>query len=381
MIYLDHHASTTVLPEALSEFVRVTQDGSGNPHVDTHAAGAEKARLVERARALIADVSGFSPQDVIFTSGATEANNLIVSGLYPSLSRVGRATIAHPKTEHKCILEAVNAQVRRGACGLTFEVDKNGVTVVPEDTDWSQVGLLSVMCANNEIGTLNTIASEAIRQARNEGVVLHTDATQLIGRIPAKSVLANFDAVSLSAHKFGGIQGVGVLLANRFVRSRLEPLQVGGGQQGGIRSGTVPVALVHAMATALSVADARAKHEGPRLRALAETFLYQLGGADTEFILRGPSIADRLPGNLSITFPGVDSMALALMLREQIAFSLGAACQTRASTPSHVLRAIGVPDEEIEQTVRIGFGWSSTEQDAVVAARLISGAVASLRNL
>jgi cysteine desulfurase len=237
------------------------------------------------------------------------------------------------------------------------------------------------MAANNEIGTLDPVSDEALQRARSAGVLLHSDATQLIGRLPARQALSRFDAVSLSAHKFGGLQGVGVLLARRAVRAKMVPVQLGGGQQNGLRSGTVPAALVHAMGVAIAIAEANAETEQRRLRKLTQLFIEELSRSGTSFVVRGPALEERLPGNLNLTFPGVDAMALALTLRGDIAFSLGAACQTRSPQPSHVLRALGMSDEEIEHTARLGFGWNSTEQDAVNAARMFSAAVQRLRTL
>lgn len=381
MIYLDHHASTTVRPEALERLLASLSEGPGNPHVDTHRAGAGKSRQLECAREAIAKTSGFLPGDVIVTSGATESNNLIVAGLASALREQGRPGIVTLSTEHKCILEAVHRERAAGSELHELPVDSHGYAVVPEDLDWDRVGLLCVMGANNEIGTISALPVSIVDQARSRGVLAHCDAAQLPGRVPLRALLARFDSVSLSGHKFGAPTGIGVLIARRSVRLRLQPHHVGGGQQAGLRSGTVPVALATSFAAALAAADGRVGEDGPRLRRLAEQFCSELESRDVAFVLRGPALQERLPGNLNITFTGVDAMALSFNLREKVAFSLGAACQTKEILPSHVLVAIGLSEVDVEQTVRFGFGWDNTDDEVSKAAAMVAAAVTELRQI
>lgn len=381
MIYLDHHASTAVRPESLEAFTDAVRQPPGNPHVDTHWAGAAMAKAAQRARERISESTGFDANDVVVTSGATEANNLVIAGLAGSLRSNGRPVIVAPSTEHKCILEAGRREADRGSRFVELEVTSEGKIKAADHLNWEAVGLLSAMSANNEIGTLETAAPSIIQTARRMGVIVHSDAAQLLGRVPARSTFAEFDAISLSGHKFGAPPGVGVLLLRRAVRHQMLPQMLGGGQQMGLRSGTVSVPLLAAFAAALENAEACALSEGGRMRALSRDFCATLRDLGVTFVLRGPSIDERLPGNLSLSFPGVNAMALALSLRDQVAFSLGAACQTRAIEPSHVLSAIGLADDEVAETIRIGFGWTSTAQEARDAARQIADSVTALLDL
>jgi cysteine desulfurase len=318
---------------------------------------------------------------VIFTSGATEANNLLIAGISPEMRKRGRPKLIAPATEHKCVLESARNQTKFGSEFTELPVDKWGNVSLPTDFDFSKVGLMSCMAANNEIGSLSAINTRAFAAAKSAGVLLHTDAAQLIGRKPCREILAHFDAVSLSAHKLGGIPGIGALLIKRPWRLALEPTIHGGGQQGGLRSGTLPVPLAYSFAIAAKTAEARSHDEENRLEQLCRIFLNRLEQNKTAYTLRGPGLHERLPGNLNITFHGVDAMALAVTLEGEVSFSLGAACQTRSFIPSHVLQAIGLNNDEISETIRIGFGWTSTEDEALTAANIFSGAVLNLSKL
>jgi cysteine desulfurase len=361
-IYLDHLASTPMDPEVLDAMMPWFARGAvGNPHSAGHRAGWRGAAAVDRARADIARLIGATAGEIVFTSGATEANNLAMLGAVPSGRRVIVSAI-----EHASVLHCLPALIGRGYAIALLPVDGRGFV----DRDRLEVLLaqgpafVSIMSANNEIGTIQDLDTVSAL-CRRHGAILHVDAAQSLSTAAIDVAASGIDLLSLSGHKLYGPMGVGAL----YIRDGLAvaPVVLGGGQQAGRRSGTVPVALAVGLASACAGARARRDADSCRLTSLRER-LYDGLAASIHGLRRNSPVERCLPGCLNITIAGLDSADLLLDLPD-IALSTGSACGGQAS-PSHVLKAIGLSDEEIHGSMRFGLGRSNTvaEIDATVAA-------------
>jgi cysteine desulfurase len=374
-LYLDYQATTPTDRRVLDVMLPYFAEQFANPHSVEHALGRAVEVAVEEARVQIGAVIGAEAREITFTSGATEANNMAILG-------AGRFRRAAPKprhhvitaaTEHKCVLECVKQLGREGIRVDVMPVGSDGLidlealaALITEDT-----ALVSIMAANNEIGVLQPIA-EIGALCRAKGAWFHTDAAQAYGKIPLDVQAQRVDLLSVSGHKLYGPKGIGVLYVRRRPRVRLEPLFYGGGQERGLRSGTLPAALCIGMGVAASLADAEQEQEGARLASIREAFLQRLQVGLSKMRVNG-SMAHRLPHNLNLTFPGIDAQELLASVPE-LALSTGSACSSAAVEPSYVLAAIGLSDEDARATIRIAFGRPTTEAEALRAAdRLVSG--------
>lgn len=379
-VYLDYHASTPVDPRVLEVMLPWFTEKFGNPHSTSHSFGREAAEAVEIARGQVADLIGADPREIIFTSGATESNNLAIKGAanFERHHRNKRRRIVTLVSEHKCVLESVRDVEREGFETVFLPVDQDG-KVSMTDLDRAvddETLLVSIMAANNEIGVLQPL--EAIGAlTRERGVLFHTDAAQAVGKIPMDVETANIDLLSLSGHKLYGPKGIGVLFMRRRPRARIEPLFSGGGQERTIRSGTLAPPLVVGIGEACAIAGQALQEERERLGALRQRFLERFESRVGGVMLNG-SLEDRLPGNLSLRIEGVDALDL-IDQAPDLAFSTGSACTSDVVEPSHVLRAIGLEDREAGSSIRLGLGRFTTADEVDFAVDHLAQAVGQSR--
>lgn len=376
-IFLDNLSTTPIDPRVREAMLPLLEAGSvGNPHSE-HVAGRRMAAIIDAARARVASLIGARAEEVVFTSGATEANNLALQGVMRSDRRHGNHLVTCA-IEHKCVLETA-ADLRRAGCRVDMlPVSRDGLVdvaavtnVLAEDT-----ALVSIMTANNEVGTLQPIA-EIASVCRARGIPLHTDAAQAAGKIALDAKAIGVDLMSLSGHKLYAPIGIGALYISEDTPVIPEPVIFGGGQERGIRSGTLPPYLCAAFGRASAIAAEELAFEGERAAKLRERFLevVRLSFPQVRVNCTG---APRLPGSLSVTFPGVDADRLVGAVQPIIAFSTNAACSAGILQPSHVLKALGLSEADAASTVRISFGRFNTEAEIVRAAELIGVTAANI---
>jgi cysteine desulfurase len=379
-IYLDNHATTEVDPAVLEAMLPYFGQKYGNASSRIHAFGQEAHAAVERARGQVAHLIGAEPEEIVFTSGATESNNLAVRGGARSLGARGRHIVA-TAIEHASVLEPALHLQHEGIELTQVPVGADGVVDVAsiEAALRHDTVLVSVMAANNEIGTLQPI--EIIGAlCRQRGIVFHTDAVQALGRVPVDVRASAVDAMSLSAHKMYGPKGVGALFLSRARRPRLkpQPQAEGGGQEKGLRSGTlnVPAIVGFGMAAELA-AKALATGEPARIAALRDRLLAGLA-AKIEGVQVNGSLERRLPGNLNVSIERAEAETLILSLGGDVAISSGAACAEAGGKGSHVLRALGLPDARVYTALRFGLGRYNDESEIDdVVDRLVAAAQAA----
>jgi len=356
----------------------------GNAASRTHRYGWRAEAAVELAREQIAAALGASdPREIVFTSGATESDNLALQGVLRAHEGEGGGLVT-VATEHPAVLDTARALERRGARVTVLPVDAEG-RVDPEAVARAldaRTVLVSVGAANGEVGTLQPLA-ELGRVCAERDVLFHSDAAQAVGKIPLDVETAGIDLLSFSAHKLYGPKGVGALWVRRRRRSgrgrvRVEPLVFGGGHERGLRSGTLPVPLVVGFAAALELAAAEREAEAARLARLRDRLFARLGEALPGVAWNGPAAERRLPANLNVSFEGVAADALLAQL-EDVALSTGSACSSARPEPSHVLAALGLPKERIRGALRVGLGRSTSEADVERAAERIVSEVRRLR--
>jgi len=375
-VYLDHHATTPLDPRVLDAMLPYLREDFGNAASTSHVLGWRAEAAVEEAREQIAQALSARPAEVVFTSGATESNNLALLG---AAGAAGSGHVVSVVTEHPAVLDPC-AHLERSGFDLTLlPVAPSGLLEAEavEEAIRDDTLLVSVMAANNEIGVLQPIdAIGAICHAR--GVLFHTDAAQAGGRLALDVASSGIDLLSLSAHKFYGPKGVGALFVrSRSPRVRLEPRQWGGGHEGGLRSGTLPVAQIVGMAKALEIALAEREGEEARLRGLRDRLWSRLQ-ADLDGVQMNGDPEKRLAGNLNVSFDGIEGEKLLLALPD-LAVSSGSACASATPGPSHVLTALGLSESMARASLRIGLGRGTTEAEVDHAAERIGAVVAQQR--
>ena len=385
-IYLDYQATTPTDRRVVEAMLPYFTEQFGNPHSGHHAFGAAAAEAIEAARAQVAALIGADPREIIFTSGATESNNLALAGV----ARFQRNVRGNPRgvqdthlvtvaTEHKCVLESA-AQLEREGFAVTYlPVGRGGLIDVEElaaaITD--RTVLVSVMAVNNEIGVVQPLA-EIGALCRARGVHFHTDAAQALGKIPLDVEAMNIDLMSLSGHKIYGPKGIGALYVRRRPRVRLLPLIHGGGQERGLRSGTLPTPLCVGLGAACEIARQEMMDEADRLRRLAARLRQGVVRQLPDAYLNGdPSC--RVPGNLNLGFPGIDGDRLIGELKD-LAVSSGSACSSATLEPSYVLRALGLDEAQARASLRVGLGRFTTETEVDYAVERLVEAVRRLRD-
>ena len=383
-IYLDHHATTPCDARVVDAMLPYFREEFGNAASRTHAFGWRAAEAVERARAEVAALVGADARDVVFTSGATEANNLALIGGARALRRARGSSVSHVITvasEHRAVLDPVAALEREGFRATLLPVASDG-RVDPERlrSALAQPSLLvSVMHANNEIGVVQPIETLA-RLASAAGAAFHCDAAQSAGSLALDVTQLGVDFLSLSAHKLYGPKGIGALVVRRRApHARLEPILHGGGHERGLRSGTLPVALCVGFGRAAELARASRDADARRLAQLRDRLWARLSEELPAIELNG-SREHRLPGNLNVSFLGAEGEALLAALPE-LALSTGSACTSAKREPSHVLRALGASEARALSALRFGIGRSNTEAEVDRAAELVIAATRRLRAL
>jgi cysteine desulfurase len=388
VIYLDHHATTPVDARVLEAMLPFFTEKFGNAASKQHRLGWDASDAVERARKQIATLIGAGSKDIVFTSGATEANNLAIKGLARAAEGFTRATegaesrrdhIVTIATEHKAVLDPVTTLEASGWRVTVLPVTRDGRVDLGVMTDaiTERTALVSVMAANNEIGVLQPI-KEIAAAAHDRVALMHTDAVQAIGKVPFDVEALDVDFASMSAHKVYGPKGVGALYVRRKGREVKVAAQIdGGGHERGMRSGTLNVPGIVGFGRAAEIAREEMAGESTRVAALRDRLQERLRQATDGMTVNG-AMQTRLPGNLNVSFAGIDGEALLVSL-DDIAVSSGAAC-TQAE-PSHVLMALGLSKERALASLRFGIGRGTTIDDIDYASTKVSGVVARLRQL
>lgn len=380
-INFDHQASTPINRFVLDKMLHYFSNNTGNPHSTDHMIGWECSRILANSARSIANMLGANDDEIIFTSGASEANNLAILGFGKASTSGDRQRILISTVEHKCILEA--CRVLKEQHGYQVEeipVDSHGRILLNELTTQldDNVLLVSIMAVNNEIGTIQDLKtlSELIH---NFGAIFHTDAAQAPMAIELGNITEYVDMVSLSAHKMYGPQGIGALYIRRDLQDRIEPLIYGGGQQNGIRSGTVPVPLCVGMATAaklLSIEDSRSKKLNMRKRR--DQFVEILMDSTWNLSLNGPPLEARHPGNANICFHDFSASEILNSIQPKLAASTGSACSSGIAVPSHVLMGIGLTAEEADSSIRFSLGSDTSEEEVLTAVSIIENSLLNL---
>lgn len=379
-IYLDYQATTPLDPRALDAMLPFLKEDFGNPHSTQHAFGARAAEAVEQARAEIAGLIGADAREIVFTSGATEANNLAIIGAARFRARMGDGVkrVLAFAFEHKCVLEAARSLESEGFDVEFLPVSADGIADLAalEAALETPASVVALMAVNNEVGTIQPIA-EAAKLTRAAGALLHVDAAQAVGKIPIDATALGVDLMSISGHKMYGPKGIGALYVRRRPRARLLPLFHGGGQERGFRSGTLPAPLCVGFGAAATLAGEEMAGEAARLLDVRNAFLAALRAEGVDFLVNG-DLTRRIPGNLNLAFPRAAALRV-MQAAPDIAVSTGSACSSASVEPSYVLRSMGVDDVTAGQSLRIGFGRQTAKPEAVEGARRLAAAVKRTR--
>ncbi|PCI48469.1 MAG: IscS subfamily cysteine desulfurase [Alphaproteobacteria bacterium] len=374
-IYLDYQATTPLDPRVLEVMMPYLTNKFGNPHSTNHSFGWEAEAGVEVARKQVADLIGAQADEIIFTSGATESNNIAIKGLayaaFPARNHI--ITVA---TEHTCVLESCRSLERAGFKVTYLPVNGDGLIDINElnNAITSKTSLVSVMAVNNEIGVIQDL-KKISQLCRDKDIIFHTDAAQAIGKIPFDMTALKIDLLSISGHKLYGPKGIGALYIRNNIAIRPLALFDGGGQERGLRSGTLAPALCAGLGAACRISG----HDDEHISTLSEKLKSLIMGELDGVRLNG-SETMRYPGNLNFLFEGVKGDLLVKELRN-IALSTGSACSTEKTGPSHVLTALGLDKKQMECSLRIGFGRMTTIQEIDYAAEHIIHSINKIRRL
>ncbi len=378
-VYLDYQATTPLDPEVLRGMMPYLTEKFGNPHSATHKFGWEAEAALDIAREQVSEVIGAQPEEIIFTSGATEANNLAIKGVMDvwGTSKPHLVTVI---TEHKCVLEAAAVCEQAGYRVTFLPVGEDGLVDLNRLSDAisAETALVSVMAVNNEIGVIQPL-EEIGRICRDKGALFHTDAAQGFGKIPLDVASLNVDLMSISGHKIYGPKGVGALFKRKDRKTALAPQMSGGGQEFGWRSGTQAPALVAGLGMAAERSASGMGQEASRIAAMMDRFKAKLFAAMPGLLLNGSATA-RWQGNFNASFTGLDGDLLLAGIR-QIAVSSGAACASAVSGPSYVLEALGRSEANAKSALRIGFGRYTSDAEVDFAADVLIEAVTILGGL
>ena len=378
-IYLDYQATTPMDPRVLEAMMPYFTYKFGNPHSRSHSYGWEAEEGVEKARGQIAKLIGADEKEVIFTSGATESNNLAIRGV-AEFYKDRKNHIVTTVTEHKCVLDTCRHLEQVGFEVTYLPVQKNGLVDLDQlrEAITDKTVVVSVMAVNNEIGVIQPLA-EIGKICREKKVFFHTDAAQAAGKIPLDVEAMNIDMMSISGHKIYGPKGIGALYVRRKPRVRLVPLIVGGGQERGFRSGTLPTPLCVGIGEAAEICMKEMDSEAKRLKKLQERMLKGLNAKLTDIVVNG-DLDHRIPGNLNISFAYVEGESLMMGIKG-LSVSSGSACTSASLEPSYVLRALGVEEDMAHTSLRIGLGRFTTEQEVDTAVDELTRHVMKLREM
>lgn len=379
-IYLDYAASTPVDPRVAQAMIECLQaaDTHGNPSSMGHELGRRARALVEKARAQVASAIGAQPQSIVWTSGATESNNLALFGVALLHADTGRHIVTS-KTEHKAVLDPLKQLERQGFTVTYLKPQPNGI-VTPEQIAEAlrpDTLLVSLMHVNNEIGVIQDVGAVG-RLCRERGVLLHVDAAQSIGKVDVNVEAMQIDLLSMTAHKVYGPKGVGALYVRKTPPLALRPLLYGGGQEGGLRSGTLPTHQIVGMGAAFALATSEREADAARLRSLRDRLWQGIRAVGAVDLNGDPE--QRVANILNVSFHGVEGESLQFALRE-LAVSTGAACSSGSDEGSYVLRALGRDDQLAQSSLRFSLGRFTTEADIEAAIAAVQREVPRLREI
>ncbi|XP_050399022.1 cysteine desulfurase [Patella vulgata] len=360
-LYLDVQATTPLDPRVLDAMMPYQVSYYGNPHSRTHAYGWESETAMENARKQVASLIGADPREIIFTSGATESNNIAIKGV-ARFYKSKKTHVITTQTEHKCVLDSCRVLEGEGFDVTYLPVKQNGIVDMKllEETIRPETSLVSIMTVNNEIGVKQPVADIGAL-CRSKKVFFHTDAAQAVGKIPVNVNDMKIDLLSISGHKIYGPKGVGALYVRRRPRVRVEAPQSGGGQERGMRSGTVPTPLVVGLGSACELASEEMEYDSRRVNMLSKRLLEKIV-SNVPHVIRNGDPEETYPGCLNLSFAYVEGESL-LMAIKDIAVSSGSACTSASLEPSYVLRAIGTDEDLAHSSIRFGIGRFTTEEE------------------
>lgn len=378
-IYLDYQSTTPCDPRVVAKMLPYFTQHFGNPHSRSHPEGWFAENAVEEARAQVAQIIKADPREIVFTSGATESNNLALKGV-AQFYKDKKNHLITPVTEHKCVLDTCRHLEQEGFEITYLPVQENGLVdlEVLKAAIKDSTLLVSIMAVNNEIGVIQPLA-EIGQICRERGVLFHTDAAQAVGKIELDVEAMNIDLLSISAHKMYGPKGIGALYVRRKPRVRLQAMINGGGQERGMRSGTLSTALCVGFGEACAIAAQEMVPEMARIKELSDRFYNKVMARLADVYLNGDR-NQRVPSNLNLSFAYVEGEGLMMGIKE-LSVSSGSACTSSSLEPSYVLRAIGVGEELAHTSIRFGFGRFTTEEEVDLALEKVIIAVEKLREM
>ena len=377
-IYLDYQSTTPIDPRVVDKITDVMKNDFGNPHSRSHEYGWKAEETVEIARGHVADLIKANPKEVFFTSGATESNNIAIKGV-ARFYKEKKNHIITIATEHKCVINSVRDLEQEGFDVTFLPVQKNGLVDLEllEKTITDKTSIVSIMAVNNEIGIIQPL-KEIGELCRKKGAFFHTDAAQAFGKIDIDVNEMNIDLMSISGHKIYGPKGIGAIFVRRKPRVRLKAIISGGGQERGIRSGTLPTSLVAGLGEAARLAKIEMKDNLAHIQKLSDKF-YNAMMEIPKIYING----DRekgFPGNLNLSFAGIEGESMIMAIKD-LAVSSGSACTSASLEPSYVLHALGVDDDLAHTSIRFGIGKFTTEEEIDFAIDLVKSKVQKLRDL
>ncbi|KAL4248482.1 Cysteine desulfurase [Abortiporus biennis] len=378
-IYLDMQATTPLDPRVLDAMLPYLTDQYGNPHSRTHAYGWEAEKAVEDARKEVASLIGAEPKDIIFTSGATESNNMSIKGV-ARFHKEKKRHIITTQTEHKCVLDSCRKLQEEGFDVTYLPVQHNGIIDLAEleAAIRPDTSLVSIMTVNNETGVIQPIKEIGALLRKHRGIYFHTDGAQAAGKIPLDVNELNVDLMSLSGHKIYGPKGVGACYVRRRPRVRLEPIINGGGQERGLRSGTLPTALIVGLGEAARLAKQEMTRDHKWVSSLSDRLIQKIN-ARVEHVVRNGDV-NGYPGCVNLSFAYVEGESLLMALKD-VALSSGSACTSASLEPSYVLRALGAAEDMAHSSLRFGMGRFTTEEEVDYVVEKIVQVVQKLRDM
>ena len=378
MIFLDYQSTSPLDPRVVEKMEPYMMQWFGNPHSE-HIFGWKSAEAIDKAQELIASLIGAEPSEILFTSGATESNNLAIQGILRNNKSKSKHLVT-TSIEHKCVLNTALAMRKYGCLVDIVPVEKNGIIDAGkiESALTKDTVMVSVMLVNNEIGTIQPVR-EIGELCSKKGIAFHVDAAQAIGKVPINVEEMKIDLLSISGHKVYAPNGIGALYVSHCYSSKIEPIIFGGAQQNNLRAGTVPAFLCAGLGEACRIAEEEMEEDREHSLLLQNTLIEKLSTHFPGLVING-DLLKRIPGNLNIQLPGVDSDALVTALQDKVAFSTGAACNAGIVEPSYVLAALGLNIDEINCSIRLGFGRFTSLEEVNSAIDLISEKAIQIRN-
>lgn len=376
-VYLDYQATTPMDPRVLEKMMPWFTEKFGNPHSRSHAYGWEAEAATELAREQVAKLIGANEKEIVFTSGATESNNIAIKGI-ARFYKDKKNHLITVVTEHKCVLDSMRHLEQEGFEVTYLPVEKNGLlnletlkAAIKDNT-----ALVSVMGINNEVGVIQPLA-EIGKICRERGVFFHTDCAQAFGKIPLDVEAMNIDLMSISGHKIYGPKGIGALYVRRRPRVRLDPLISGGGQERGFRSGTLPTPLVVGLGEAAAIAQKEMGKDAEHVKRLFDKFVGAVMDKIPDVYMNGDR-EKRWPGNINLSFAYIEGESMIMAIKD-LAVSSGSACTSASLEPSYVLRSLGVGEELAHTSIRFGIGRFTTDAEIDYAISVVTGSIEKLR--